>query len=208
MAAPGRAGGAKPRAAASRKPARSRAPSRRTIAAAIRPDGTVLDAVRVVTTALAALGAALVAGFFWAYAVSVLPGLTLAPPASAIAAMQAINAVVRTPLFGAGFFGALVAGGAAAAASLALFRRDGSWIVLAGFALYVVGVMMVTSNGSVPLNDILAEVGPDAPDPDATWHAYVEPWAAWNWIRTMAALGAAALYLLALVRMGREARAP
>ena len=54
------------------------------------------------------LASALSAGFFYTYSISVMPGLAAADPSSAIRAMQGINAVIRTPVFASGFFGALL----------------------------------------------------------------------------------------------------
>jgi uncharacterized membrane protein len=54
---------------------------------------------------ITAIATAVMAGFFWSFSVVVMEGLRLLPPLEGMRAMQAINAVVRNPLFGIGFFG-------------------------------------------------------------------------------------------------------
>ena len=64
------------------------------------------SAVRVFTLAGATFTTGLIAGVFYAYAVSVNLGLAAQPDASYVAAMQAINERIENPLFFASFFGA------------------------------------------------------------------------------------------------------
>ena len=71
-------------------------PSRRTLGSTFRP----------LTLAGATLATGLVAGVFYAYAVSVNLGLATQPDASYVATMQAINDRIENPLFFASFFGA------------------------------------------------------------------------------------------------------
>ncbi len=153
---------------------------------------------------LALLGVAAMAGFFFAFSVVVMPGLALVPPATAMAAMQAINVAVDNALFFAWFFGApllclAVVGGA-------LLRRDGpaAWLAVAGAAVYLVGVFAVTVGFNVPLNDDLARLDPAAPAQAAAMAAYLDEWTAWNHVRTGAGLGAAVLLGLSL-QLGRRA---
>ena len=56
---------------------------------------------------LGLLASALMAGFFYAYSVSVMRGLDATEPLAAALAMRNINALIRTPVFFFGFFGAL-----------------------------------------------------------------------------------------------------
>jgi uncharacterized membrane protein len=66
-----------------------------------------MQPLRRLLLVVALLATAIIAGFFYAYSVSVMPGLTASDPVSAINAMKAINAVVRTVEFAVSFFGAL-----------------------------------------------------------------------------------------------------
>jgi uncharacterized membrane protein len=64
--------------------------------------------------------------------------------------------------------------------------------VLAAAVLYLAGVLGVTVAGNVPLNDALAAADPAA-GPPGGWPAWVRRWTAWNTVRSLAALAAAAL---------------
>jgi uncharacterized membrane protein len=55
---------------------------------------------------LAFMTSAIMAGFFFAYSISVMWGLDAAMPASAIDGMQGINTVIQNPWFFPNFFGA------------------------------------------------------------------------------------------------------
>ncbi len=64
------------------------------------------SAARALTLALATLTTGLIAGVYYAYAVSVNLGLAAQPDASYVATMNAINERIENPLFFASFFGA------------------------------------------------------------------------------------------------------
>ena len=148
----------------------------------------------------------LMAGFFFAYACSVMVGLARTDDRTFVATMQWINATVRNAAFGPVFFGALLL--AVAAAALCLRRTDPArrW-VLAGAVLYA-GAVGVTFAAAVPLNDQLAAAGPpDAlADPAAVRAAFEEPWVAWNLLRTVLATSALVVLVVAVGHHGAAAR--
>src|SRR5918998_6764823 len=82
------------------------------------------------------LASALSAGFFYAYSISVMPGLAAADPSSAIRAMQGINAVIRTPIFAFAFFGSLVLPLAVSLAAWIGRERQGAAPAFLSAALY------------------------------------------------------------------------
>jgi uncharacterized membrane protein len=55
----------------------------------------------------------------------------------------------------------------------------------------------VTGVFNVPRNDALAAVEPTRSDAASLWARYVSGWTAWNHVRTAAALGATASFILA-----------
>ena len=73
--------------------------------------------------------------------------------------------------------------------------RPGSWLLLAGAILGVLG-MIVTMLFNVPLNDHLDRV--DLADAATEWQAYLSSWTAWNHVRTGSGLLAAVLMLIGL----------
>lgn len=150
-------------------------------------------------TLLTALGCGLVAGVFFAFSTFVMPGLgRLTAPVGA-AAMQSINITAITPLFMTALFGTGLAG--LALAGWAAFSLDdpAAPFVLAGGLLYVVGTVVVTGVKNVPLNDELAPLAPDSAQAASVWQRYLRTWTAWNSVRTVAALVAAALLMAALL---------
>ena len=71
-------------------------------------------------------------------------------------------------------------------------------LVLLGGALYLVGAIGVTIVCNVPLNNRLAKLHPQSTGAASYWDEYLTQWTAWNHLRTLAALAAAALLTIAL----------
>lgn len=148
-----------------------------------------------------ALGCGLVAGVFFAFSTFVMPALARLPAPQGIAAMQSINITAITPsfmvaLFGTGASCLLVAGG-----SLRPSTPVGNWCLLTGSVLYVVGTILVTITFNVPRNNALARVDPASAEGAVVWSGYLLGWTAWNHVRAISALAAAALLTIALCRM-------
>jgi uncharacterized membrane protein len=155
------------------------------------------DSVLSVLTFCAALGCALIAGVFFAYSSFVMTALAKLPPAQGVAAMQSINVFAITPLFMTALFGT-----AAECVLLIVLTvmtpRGGAGYVLAGAVSYLVGTIVVTIACNVPRNNALAAVRPDSAEATSIWADYVVTWTAWNHVRTVASLIAAALLILSL----------
>ncbi|MFD2672965.1 anthrone oxygenase family protein [Marinicrinis sediminis] len=98
----------------------------------------------------------IMAGFFWAFSFTVMPGLGATEPLAAMAAMQGINEVVRNAVFFTGFFGAPVL--CILLIGISLVQRIGKikWLVIAGGLIYLIGVFLVTTTIHVPMNEELA----------------------------------------------------
>jgi uncharacterized membrane protein len=150
-------------------------------------------------TFTAALGCGLIAGLFFAFSVSVMRALARLPAAQGMAAMQAINVVIINPIFLVVFLGtAAVCVFLIIAALLGWQQTLGTVYLLTGSVLYLVGSLLVTMVFNVPMNESLAAAAPTAPDSASLWAGYLTRWTAWNHIRTVAALVAAASLTLAL----------
>lgn len=72
--------------------------------------------------------------------------------------------------------------------------------MLAGAVLYVLGTILVTIAANVPRNDALAQLDPADPAAARHWGTFVSVWTAWNHVRVLASLGAAALLTVALMQ--------
>lgn len=147
---------------------------------------------------LCALGSGAIGGVFFAFSNFVMPALARIAPAEGIHAMQAINVTVLNRLFLGTFMGT----GALSIAAIvvALLRWDGLGslcTVLAG-ATYVLGSILVTMRGNVPLNNALMRVTQADARGEATWSSYLRHWTKWNHVRTIACFGAMALFIVAL----------
>jgi uncharacterized membrane protein len=151
-----------------------------------------------VLTFLAALGAGLVAGLFFAFSAVVMGSLERLPAALGISAMQTINVVVLNVWFFSAFFGTALLCIAVAALSLLAWSGPSSLYALFACALYLLGAIWVTIAFNVPLNDALKRVTPDSDDGAMLWQRYLRVWTAWNHVRTIAPLAASALFILAL----------
>jgi uncharacterized membrane protein len=147
------------------------------------------SAVRPLALALATFTTGLVAGVFYAYAVSVNLGLAAQPDAAYIATMQAINERIENPLFFLSFFGAVLFLLAALAAHCSPRPRSGRfWLIALASALYVGGGFLLTAFVNVPLNEALARVVALDAFPGELAHAraaYEDPWVFWNGVRTV-----------------------
>jgi len=156
------------------------------------------DGLLRVLTLISALGSGLMAGFFFAFSVSVMKALGRLPPAQGIAAMQSINVVVINPVFLIAFFGTAVACVAVAISALTTWHKLGAAYLLAGGLLYFVGSFLVTIAFNVPRNNALAAIDPASAAGASLWASYLTAWTAWNHVRTAAALAAAASLTVAL----------
>ncbi|MEU4422578.1 anthrone oxygenase family protein [Actinoplanes sp. NPDC024001] len=154
--------------------------------------------MRTTILLLAVLTLGLMAGLFYAYAGSVMPGLRRAGDRSSVEVMQRINEAIQNPLFGLIFGGALIFTG------IATFQNAGDpgvfWALLVALLLYA-ATLGVTAVVNIPLNNRLARAGePDAlEDPAAVWAAFFPAWVRWNVLRTLTSVGAFAAGCWALL---------
>ena len=126
-------------------------------------------------------------GFFFAWQSSTLRGLDMIDPATAIEAMQAMNASVRNPLFGTVYFGTPLVLALSMVVMAVLRARVAAVALGLALVLHMVGVFGVTATINVPLNQGLAAVDDQAPEATTIWQAYSTRWQSANLIRMIAA---------------------
>ena len=146
---------------------------------------------------LATLTVGLMAGFFFAFAILVMPSLAKVDDKSFVVSMQKINDGVQTGAFAFAFFGAFIFTGAAAILHHRMGARKAARWIFGATLLYFVSLAL-TVGGNIPLNDKLAAAGDPAVIADfaAARAAFDEgTWNALNAARTIACM----LSLLALV---------
>jgi uncharacterized membrane protein len=120
------------------------------------------------------------------------------PAPHGIAAMQSINVAVINPAFLGAFLGTAALCAAVAIRSVTGSHEAGAGLRLAGALVYLVGSFGVTMAFNVPRNDALARVDPATADAARLWTGYLATWTAWNHVRLLASLAAAALLTLGL----------
>lgn len=134
--------------------------------------------------------AALLAGLFFAFSMSVMRGLDTLGADAAASAMRSINRRILNPWLFLVFLGtplsALAAGIVAGPAG-----EDGTWLFAAA-ALSFLGSFVITAAFNVPMNNAL-ESGA------ITWTDYARRWTAWNTVRAIASAGTVALIGIALL---------
>jgi len=75
-----------------------------------------------------------------------------------------------------------------------------TWLLSAGLC-YLVGAVLVTLVCNVPRNDKLAKVEAASAAGADLWARYLVGWTLWNTLRTLAALAASGLFIVALTRL-------
>jgi uncharacterized membrane protein len=158
----------------------------------------IVDNLLFALRLFAALGCGLMAGVFFAFSAFVMKALSRLPPAEGIAAMQSINIAVITPVFLTAFLGTAAACVLAIISSLLRWHDPSAIYLLIGSLLYLVGSFVVTIAFNIPKNDALASIAPNGPDSANEWAGYLTSWTAWNHVRAVAALAAAAAFTIAL----------
>lgn len=142
------------------------------------------------------LSTGLMAGLWYGWAVSVIPGTRRIPDTAYITTMQNINKAIINPAFIVPFMGIpAILGGAAILQFRAGDNRRG-WLLAAAAATYVVGVLGPTIGGNVPLNDALEAfdlAGSNEQTITTRRQTYETPWNRWHYLRTAANIGSFAL---------------
>ena len=157
----------------------------------------MMDGYLRILTVIAAVGAGVSGGVFFAFSTFVMKALGRLPAAEGISAMNAINKAAPAPLFMLALFGTGVV--SIVLSAVALRHLDQRWAVyvLTGTALYLVCVVL-TVVYHVPRNDALALVDPAGPGAAHAWAHYLSPWTAWNHVRTVTAMAGSTAFIIAI----------
>lgn len=137
---------------------------------------------------LSMVTAGLSAGLFFAFAYAVMPGLARAGDRTLVTAMQAVNVTILNPMFLVVYLGPVVFGTATVVALLGDEQGDVLGWAIAGVAISLIGVIVVTAAFNIPLNNALDASGDT--DHAATRQAFESPWNRYNALRTIASTAA------------------
>ena len=164
----------------------------------------IVDGLLFTLTLVTALGCGLMGGLFFGFSVSVMKALARLPSSEGIAAMQSINIAIINPVFFSVFLGTAVGNVLVIIVSLLRWHYPSSVYLLVGGAFYLVGSLLVTAVFNVPKNEALASITATHPNAAGLWADYLSAWTAWNHVRTVGSLVAAAsLTIRALLLMLR-----
>ena len=147
----------------------------------------------------AAVSAGVMAGIYFTFSAFAMRSFAALGEEHGARAMQSINRVILQssflPLF---MLSSLVC---AALVGLALMGLAGPARVevLAGGALYVIGMFVVTAAGNVPLNNRLDAADPSSAEGRAVWADYLLRWTRLNHVRTIACTFSCILLVRALI---------
>ncbi len=154
-----------------------------------------MDTVRALSLFAALLMSGLMAGLYFAFSTSVLPGIGRRDDNTFVDAMRAMNSAILNPLFLLMFMGPLPLGLVAVATRFGEGHRAGLGWATTGLVLYVV-TLVITAVVNVPLNNRLDSTEP----PEAARALFEQRWVRWNAVRTVVCTGSLAAFALALVR--------
>jgi len=163
---------------------------------------TLFQAVLMLATVLCSL----VAGFLFAFAVVVMPGIRNLDDSGFIRAFQVIDGVIQKgqPVFGFVWLGSALA--LVAAALVGLWVLDGTdrLVVIVAALVYILGVQAPTFGINVPLNNKLQRLDPGTMDAAARRRAregFEARWNRWNVFRTVCATLTTVFLAILLLRM-------
>lgn len=158
----------------------------------------ILGILLMLTTLLCSL----VAGFLFAFAVVIMPGIGRLDDRAFLRAFQAIDRVIQNgqPLFALVWLGSILA--LVVSAILGIWLLDGRAQLLLGIALlvYLLGVQWPTLKINIPLNNHIQSLNLAALENNACElerRAFESHWNRWNQLRTCLA-SVTSLMLLAL----------
>ena len=149
--------------------------------------------------AIAALvGAGLNAGVFFSFSTFTMSGLKRLAPAAGAAAMQEINREApKAPLMSL-FFGTAIVSVALIVSEVGNLDQVAARYQVAGGALFLIGVILLTGLYHVPRNNRLDRLDPASSHGERYWEIYLHQWVRMNHVRTVAPLAATVLLALSL----------
>lgn len=140
---------------------------------------------------VAVVSSGLMAGLFFAWMVSVIPGTARAADVSYVDTMQAINRAIVNPWFVVPFLVTPLLLASAAALEWRAGNTRRAWVLVGAAVSYVVGVLAVTFGGNVPLNNQLDafDLAGSTPSAIADMRGrYEGPWNRWHAVRTVVSI--------------------
>jgi uncharacterized membrane protein len=148
----------------------------------------------------------LVAGFLFAFAVVVMPGIRSLDDGEFIGAFRAIDGVIQRsqPLFMLVWVGSVLLLVTAALAGVWTLAGVSRLLVIAAALVYILGVQVPTARINIPLNNQLQRIDPNTASETDRRRArddFERRWNQWNVFRTVCASVVSGLLVVLLLRM-------
>ncbi len=157
-----------------------------------------MSGIPYVVTVAAALGCGLMAGVYFTFSTFIMVALKQLPASQGVTAMQSINVKAVNPLFMLALFGTGVLCLGTASWALIASGDQPQALLVGGSAIYLVGSILITIVGNVPMNNRLAGLDAEEPESAGYWEHYVARWTNLNHLRTLASLIATVMLAMAL----------
>ena len=158
------------------------------------------------TLIVATLLCTLVAGFLFAFAVVVMPGIGTLGNGAFLRAFQVMDRVIQQnqPVFLLVWMGSVVALLAAAALGMGQLDGTGRLLMIAAVLVYLLGVQLPTLTINVPMNNTVQALAIDSMDEteqESARQEFESRWNTWNSIRTVLATLVSVLLIILLLRL-------
>lgn len=147
----------------------------------------IIGKLAFVSSIIALIIFGLIAGFFYAYSVDVMPALDNLPAQEAIRSMQEINTAVRNPVFFTTFFGPLIIGTITVVLLTLAKNKKATIYILLATLTYLLTAFLPTAAINVPMNLQLGLIDLPIGNDKAMeiWKVYSAKWTFWNTARTI-----------------------
>ncbi len=165
-----------------------------------------IEGVFQITLILATLLCSLVAGFVFAFAVVVMPGIKTLSDREFIQAFQVMDRIIQNnqPIFVLVWVGSILALVASAVLGIGQLEEPERLLIIFALLAYLLVVQLPTFTINIPLNNKLQTLNVDEMDETAQKAARMdfEPhWIRWNSIRTTFASLVSSLLIILLLRL-------
>lgn len=146
---------------------------------------------------IATIGAAMMAGLYFAFSNTIMSSLSKLEPAHGIAAMQSVNRTILNPLFFLLFVGTAASCVLVIVFSFEKLPATNAVLMVIGASIYLLGSLVVTGIFNIPLNNTLENLIPNATGSADWWANFLVNWTTWNHVRTAASIVATVLLFIA-----------
>jgi len=153
--------------------------------------------------AAAIIGNGLLTGVFLGFSDFIMRSFRKSSPGAGIESMQVINREVYRSIFITALLGMAVYCIGLLVLAFVKLEGDAAIWMIAGSAIYLVGVVLVTAFGNVPMNQKLDSLPLGSDEAEGYWTHYAKVWTRWNHVRTISNACATVCFLVSFYYLAR-----